>query len=196
MTCIVAIKHNGTIYMGADSAGSEVGGIAIRTRSDEKVFVADGFIIGFAGSFRLGQLLRYSLTVPEQSSKQDDMLFMVDTFIDSIRYMLREKGVLSKESETEYQCGEFIVGYRGNIYMIEGDFQVACPIEDYMAAGSGDQAALGALYATEDMGIEPENRIRIALEAAQEYSLGVREPFNILKFENSSVNQTATTQET
>lgn len=181
MTCIVALKHEGKIFMGADSAGSD--GYTIRSRSDEKVFANDKFLIGYCGSYRIGQILQYSFSPPEQSIKQDDMTFMVDTFIDHVRILMREKGTLKKDNEEESHGGPFIVGYNGELYSIDEDFQVGKYFDDYATAGSGEQTAMGALYAMKDLDITPENKIRVALEAAAEYCVGVREPFLILKQE-------------
>lgn len=48
-----------------------------------------------------------------------------------------------------------------------------------MAVGCGDQIARGALYGTQMQ--PPKERIRIALEAAERFSAGVRGPFIILE---------------
>ena len=59
MTCIVGLVHEGVVYIGGDSAG--VGGMSLTVRADEKVFQNGEFLMGFTTSFRMGQLLRYSL---------------------------------------------------------------------------------------------------------------------------------------
>ena len=190
MTCIVALQHRGDIYVGGDSAGIDEDSSEIRTRADEKVFVkccdsvrAQMMIIGFAGSFRVGQLLRYALEVPEHSKNKSDMEYLVVDLIDSIRSMQKDKGAMTKIDELEEHDSEFIIGYKGEIYVIESDFQVGRPVENYAAVGSGAQAALGAMYATQNMKMSPENRVTLALSASAEYSPGVREPFSVIKLE-------------
>lgn len=183
MTCVVGIEHEGDVYIGADSAGVEEYSLAICGRADEKVFLSESgeFIMGFAGSFRIGQLLRYALTEPEQSVKKDDMAYMVTDFVDAVRTMQKEKGSMSKTDELEAHDAAFLVGYKGKLYCIESDFQVGRPIEGYAAIGCGGQIALGAMYATRTSNMTPEERIELALEAAAEYSAGVRGPFLVLK---------------
>lgn len=183
MTCIVGLEHNGVVYIGGDSAGVETWSLAICGRADEKVFVTDSgeFIMGFCGSFRIGQLLRYALTPPEQSQKKDDMAYMVVDFVDAVRVMQKEKGSMKKENELEEHDAAFLVGYRGKLYCIETDFQVGRPMEGYAAVGCGAQIALGAMFATRNSNLAPENRIELALTAAAEYSAGVRGPFLVLK---------------
>lgn len=185
MTCIVGLEHEGTIYIGGDSAGVESWSLAICGRADEKVFINDSgeFVMGFCGSFRIGQLLRYALTPPDQPSKKEDMAYMVTDFVDAVRAMQKEKGALTKENEVEEHNASFLVGYNGKLYVIESDFQVGRPIEGYASVGCGAQIALGAMYATRNSAMAPEERITLALQAATEYSAGVRPPFHIVKLE-------------
>lgn len=185
MTCIVALEHEGAVYIGGDSAGVESMSLAICTRADEKVFLTENgeFIMGFCGSFRIGQLLRYALVPPEQSAKKDDMGYMVTDFIDAVRLVQKDKGSMKKENELEEQDAGFIVGYRGKLYVVESDFQVGRPTEDYAAVGCGAQIALGALYATKKSRLKPEERITLALQAATEYSAGVRAPYVVLRLD-------------
>jgi len=185
MTCIVGLEHEGTVYIGGDSAG--VAEYDICTRSDEKVFFNDEVLMGFTSSFRMGQLLRYAFTVPEQSNKKEDMAYLVTDFVDAIRLCYREKGFIKKENEQE-EGGTFLLGYRGHLYVIEGDFQVGKPGEGYAAVGCGANIALGAMYASQSWK-DPELRIRTALEAAVAHSAGVRPPFTVLKLESVSTVQ-------
>ena len=159
--------------------------LAICGRADEKVFVTvdKDFAMGFCGSFRIGQLLRYALVTPDQGEKKDDMTYMVVDFIDAVRAMQKDKGSMKKENELEEHDAAFIVGYKGKLYVVETDYQVGRPIENYAAVGCGAQIALGALFATKHAQMKPEDRIGLALAAAVEYSAGVRPPFHIVKLE-------------
>lgn len=183
MTCIVGLEQDGIVYIGGDSAGVEAYSLAICGRADEKVFVTESgeFIMGFCGSFRIGQLLRYALSPPEQSQKKDDMAYMVTDFIDAVRAMQKDKGSMKKENELEEHDAAFLVGYKGRLYVVESDFQVGRPIENYAAVGCGAQIALGAMFATRNSGLAAPNRIELALTAAAEYSAGVRGPFLVLQ---------------
>lgn len=191
MTCIIGIVEDDVIYLGGDSA--EVGGEAmtICSRSDEKVFIVDGeeFAMGFCGSFRGGQLLRYAFDPPEQSKHKSDMAYMVTDFVDAVRAMQKDRGFLKRENEIEEHDCVFIVGYRSKLYVVDSDFQVGCPLGNFTAVGSGSQVALGALYATVDSDKTPEERITLALEAAAEFNIGVRKPFHIVKLEPQAEEQ-------
>jgi ATP-dependent protease HslVU (ClpYQ) peptidase subunit len=174
MTCIVGLLDNNNIYMGGDSAG--VGGYSLRIRKDEKVFINGEFIFGFTSSFRMGQLLRYSLKPPKRYQDIDIYSFMVNDFINSVRQCLKDGGYAEKDKERE-SGGTFLVGYQGRLFEISDDYQVAEVLDNFTSCGCGFDLALGSLYSTE--GQKPEERVLIALEAAEKFSAGVRAPFNI-----------------
>lgn len=179
MTCIVGLVQDGKMCMGGDSAG--VSGYDIKTRADPKVFIFDNrFIIGFTTSFRMGQLLRFSLKSPEQPAEQKDYEYMCTGFIDAVRKCFSDGGYMKKENVRE-EGGNFLVGYRGVLYEVQGDFQVAINADPYSAVGCGEPYAYGSLFATAALGLPPEKRIRRALEAAAHFSSGVCPPFIILK---------------
>ena len=185
MTCIIGLEHEGTIYIGGDSAGVEESSLGICTRADEKVFITDSedMIVGFSGSFRIGQLLRYALTLPTQKVGQEDMSYLVTDFIDAVRTMQKDKGSMKKENELEEHSSAFVIGFNKKLYVVESDFQVGQPLENYTAVGCGADIALGAMYATRDAKMSPEERIQLALSASAEYSAGVRGPFKVIKLE-------------
>ena len=177
MTCIVGLVHDGDVYIGGDSAG--VAGLSLSIRADEKVFGNGPFIMGFTTSFRMGQLLRYKFAPPAQTVHQNDMEYMVTSFIDACRQCFAGNGFGDKDATIG---GNFLVGYKGKLYNIEGDYQVGVPKASFDAVGCGSDLALGAMYATE--GMPPEKRIHAALAAASTFSAGVAPPFTILKLES------------
>jgi len=185
MTCIVGLEHQGAVYVGADSSEVDIESMAAATRSDTKVFLAgEGrFVIGFSGSWRVGQLLRYALKIPQQPADKDDMAFMVTNFVDAVRTVQKKKGTMKKENEVEESDSDFVVGYRGKVYVVRADLAVARTVHDFGAVGSGEQVALGAMHATRNRRIFPETRIKMALAAASEFCAGVRPPFHIVKLE-------------
>lgn len=188
MTCIAGIVEGDKIWMGSDSAG--VGDLDLRIRVDDKIFIRDKFIFGYCGSFRMGQLLRFSMEVPcndvylasedKMIKLKDDYEFMCTNFIEEVRTTFKEGGY-SKIEHNEDTGGDFLVGYNGNLYSIESDFQVGMVKENYNSVGCGAPFALGALKIMEkNKKLKPEERILNSLEVAQEFSAGVRGPFKII----------------
>lgn len=176
MTCIVALKHRETIFMGCDSAG--VGWLSRQNRVDPKIYrIGDSMLIGFTTSFRMGQLLGYSLTIPHHHPDVSIEKWMVTAFIDAVRTTLKNGGWAEKEREQE-RGGCFLVAYRGRIFEIQSDYQVAERAEPFGAVGCGEDLALGALHATQKLR-DPRRRVEMALEAAAAFSAGVHPPFRI-----------------
>lgn len=174
MTCIVGLVDKGDVYIGGDSAG--IAGLSISIRADEKVFGNGAFVFGFTSSFRMGQLLRYKFSPPDQTVYQTDMEYMVTTFVDTARQCFSANGFGDKEAT---MGGNFLVGYKGKLYNVQGDYQVGVPAIAFDAVGCGSDLALGAMFANEDL--RPEDRIEQALSAASTFSAGVEPPFTILK---------------
>lgn len=164
--------------MGGDSAATD--DTAITLRADQKVFILKNrFIIGFTTSFRMGQLLRFSLAVPLQKKSQNDFQFMCTTFINAVKKCFK-KGDFGETKEG----GEFLVGYRGNIYKIQEDFQVEKSLDNYSAVGAGEDYALGSFFSTDALDIKPEDRVFCALKAAAKFSINVRGPFYFYRLAN------------
>lgn len=176
MTCIAGVAHQGKVYVGGDSAG--LAGWDLVSRADEKVFAIGEFVFGFTDSFRMGQLLRYSLAPP--SINQDACLerYMATDFVDAVRECLRKGGYARKTNEAE-AGGQFLVGVRGRLFAVHEDYQVAESRDGYDAIGCGHAYAKGALAVTEDQ--PPEKRLRAALSVAERHSGGVRGPFVLVK---------------
>jgi ATP-dependent protease HslVU (ClpYQ) peptidase subunit len=179
VTCIVGFMHNGKVIIGGDSAG--VCKLDISIRNDPKVFINGPTIMGFTSSFRMGQLLHHKLKVPKQPKKMDDYKFMCTLFVDAVRKCLKAGGY-AKEHNGEEEAGTFLVGYKGQLYKVDCDYQVAIQSAPYDSVGCGEQLALGALAALQEAGktgLSPMHKVELALRAAQQYSAGVREPFII-----------------
>lgn len=176
MTCIVAVKDRkrNRIIMGGDSAA--VSGHLSGTIRDAKIFKRGPYLIGNTGSFRVGQILRYDMQMPEPGEQDETMAFMVTAFVESLRRRMVELAVSQRKDNVD-RGGNFLVAIRDRIFHIYEDFQVNERMEDYDAAGSGMEVALGALYATPAR--DAEKRLRTALEAADHYGSHVRPPFSI-----------------
>lgn len=175
MTAIVGLVHDGTVHLGGDSAG--VGGYSLTVRADVKVFTTGPYVMGFTTSFRMGQLLRYSLDAPPPPQDAASLdRFMATTFIDAVRECLKAGGWAKKSDERE-EGGNFLVGVQGRLFEIQSDYQIALAADEYAAVGCGYELALGALFATARSRMAPEKRLRVALDAAERFSAGVRGPF-------------------
>lgn len=174
MTCIVGLVEGNAVYMGGDSAG--VAGYDLCVRDDRKVFRNGPMVFGFTTSFRMGQLLQHALTIPDHDPRVPLEKFMVTTFMAAVRKCLKNNGWAEKKNEQE-RGGVFLVGYKGRLFRVEGDYQIGLPVDGFDACGCGEAFAIGVLCATPSMA--PRERVRLALDTAERRSAGVRAPFHI-----------------
>jgi ATP-dependent protease HslVU (ClpYQ) peptidase subunit len=179
VTCIVGLAKDGEVTIGGDSAGSNNWQLTVR--KDAKVFPNGDFLIGAGTSFRMIQLLRYSLIPPVYEKPLHDnpeylSCYMATSFVDSVRECLKNGGWAKKEAEQE-SGGVFLVGFQGRLFCINSDYQVEETLCGYNAIGDGDDVALGSLYTTGEF--MPHNRVELALQAAEYHCSTVRGPFII-----------------
>jgi hypothetical protein len=190
MTIIVGVVEDGTVYMGGDRAALDVNGYDLITNGDTKVFHNANnrdFIMGVSGSPRVKQVLRYKLGSEEfplvsPTPEEDLQAYMSTTFVEAARAVLEAGGSKISEAGRESIESSFLVGIRGAMFQVFGDFYVQSPYYPYAAAGSGDNNALGVLFALEKTNVtmSPVDRVRLALEAAHEFNAGCRPPFDIV----------------
>jgi hypothetical protein len=176
MTCIAGVVGDDKqVYIGGDSAGAA--GWTITTRADAKVFRRGAYVFGFTSSFRMGQLIRYSLELPDPPARGIDR-FMATTFVDKLRQALKDGGFAKTENGVE-TGGTFLVGVLGRLYRVESDFQVGESRDGFDAVGCGQQEALGALYVLQRIGsaLTPRKRLLLALQATAHQNGGVAPPF-------------------
>jgi ATP-dependent protease HslVU (ClpYQ) peptidase subunit len=194
MTAVVAIEHQGRVWLGADSAGVDNTSMAISTRLDRKIFWNNGYLIGFAGSFRAGQIVKHKFEMPafppeflpqnacpeimpEKICLKDlpeNLLIKVENFfatdfIETVQLAFSEAGWTKSDDDSF----TMIVCVGPYMITVEDDLQIAIE-SDYVAVGSGAPVALGALAVLKG---KPETRIMKALEIASKHNAGVRSPF-------------------
>ncbi len=184
MTVIAALVQDNIIYMGGDSAS--VGNYDINVMSTPKVFINGPFLIGFAGSWRFGQLLQYNFQPPRPSwiGDNDPMRFMVTKVVPALRECFKDGG-LAQTVEGQEFGGRCLIGYAGHLYYFESDYHVNEPLDGFIAVGIGAQIAHGAMFASSQVP-NPWKRVRTALEASERFNGGVRGPFTLLALDGDT----------
>lgn len=182
MTCVVAIKTKNKIIIGADSASAD-NNYSIIGRKDKKIFKKQNMVFAFSGSFRMGQIIQFSMKIPKHDRKKSDFEYICTDIISSIQKAFKTNGFDGEdEHKRKENDGLLIIIYNKNIYVIDCDFQVALYETSYASIGSGSDIAMGSLYTTECLGnIEPKNRAELALLASAKFCTAVREPFYIIE---------------
>lgn len=209
MTCVVGYAMHGRAWIGADalSGGDDGWHVRImRTPKVARIAVAPGkgqpegipLVLGFTSSWRMGQILQTAAGFGEletpplvvgdpQAHRHAVWRWMVTQFVEAARGAMKRGGYAEVKDSRE-SGGEFLVGVRGVLFQVGSDYQATEPLLVYDAVGAGARVALGALFALTSMGAKdgegndfpPEDYIRVALEAAQEFNGAVRGPFTIV----------------
>lgn len=179
MTCIVGLVEGGTVWVGGDSAGVDPWH-QMDIIAGRKVFRNGAMLIGYTTSFRMGQLLQHSLTLPLHHPETPIEKYLATEFLDAVRTCYATHGFIKKTHERE-EGGTFLVAYRGRLFMVQDDHAVIECASGYAACGSGWMVALGALHATGQL--KGEDRVRKALSAAEGHISSVRGPFHIESIE-------------
>jgi ATP-dependent protease HslVU (ClpYQ) peptidase subunit len=175
LTCVIGAIDKGTVTIGADSAGSD--GYQLAIRADPKVaLIGTQFVMGFCGSFRAWQIIRFNFAPPEYRRGPLDK-YMSTTFVEALRRCLLDGGVTEKKDNVEELPANFLVGVRGRLFQIENDMQVGESVHPYDAIGCGAQVALGAMHARKEGSVRA--RILAALKASSTFSEGVRPPYRL-----------------
>ncbi len=180
MTAIAGLVHGGKVWIGGDSAATNAHWMQ-SIREDAKVFRVGEFLFGTSGSIRLKNILRYTFTAPTPLEGNACVAYLIRQFIPGLRAAYREAGALHADSGVEAMHGQMLIGWRGNLYGVESDFQVYKIANEmpFDAIGCGSELALGSLWTTQEMDLTPEVRLTWSLQAAERFSAGVRGPFVI-----------------
>lgn len=176
MTCVAGIARASQVWIGADSAASTDDLIATRT---PKVFRLGELLVGFAGGYRAAQVLRFGIELPEHDPRLSSVEWLSTIFVDALRSAHRRSGVMRSEAGLDLNTTAFLIGYRGGLYDLDGEYAVT-EVSDYAAIGDGAAVALGSLATTPRI-LKPVRRLELALAASEKHCPSVRGPFLILK---------------
>jgi len=176
MTCIVGIVRGSTVWLGGDSAATR-GDLAQVIIGDPKVVVRNDVAIGVVGSPKVLNAVAHGITGFPTQHNADDKDHVVGTLVPFLQAELAERGCVDKKGMMPTSA--LLVGYRAQLYVIHGNFQVITPSMGFHALGTGADVAIGSLLTTRGAR-DPRRRIHAALEAAAIGNAGVRPPFRIV----------------
>jgi len=172
MSCAIGIVNKDGVWIGSDSAATTSDG-EIRPFIAKKIFRNGKYLFAYIGSVRGGQIL-----YPAYFKPPKDISLLIDDIIDQCQ----EKGCLGVDQEYQTQVHKcnYLVGYKGKLYEILVDFQLN-EVLNYTSVGSGAPYAFGSLHTTGKSKLNPEQRIKLALNAAAKFDTATAPPFVIEK---------------
>lgn len=178
MTIVVGLADRGSIWFGADSRAED--DCSGRILAQPKIWRSRDYLIGISGSIRASNIIKHTVTLPPAPERSHHR-HVVLTIVPAIREALRAAGYRTRTrsgSGGEDSDADILIGFRGRVFVIDGEFQAQRAIGGFDAIGSGAGPALGALHATPTL--PPRARVLRALEAAELYGVGCRRPWKVL----------------
>jgi ATP-dependent protease HslVU (ClpYQ) peptidase subunit len=135
------------VYMAGDGIGVGSDG-SVQPRRNKKVFTTGEFVIGYAGSYRVGQVIEHQFVPPSLDRSSGSLQsYMVSFFIPALmEAMANHSGVASDDASNPFGAN-LLVGVRGMLFGIESDYQVSEPDSKFWAIGAGADLCLGAMSA-------------------------------------------------
>lgn len=168
MTCVAGLRKGNNIYLACDS---ETTWGMNKHNGGSKIFRKGEALFAFSGLCAVPHALEHRLAVPEVP-ENDEIKWINVYLLDAIRKTLKEVNLYQdKSSEDSCMNAVAIVGWRSHLFTLDPVLSVMPCLNNYIALGSGGDVAMGALYATEGQGAE--KRLTTAVQAAQEWSVGV-----------------------
>ena len=151
MSVVIGIKSLSGLMFGADNCVSR-GSMRFKA-VNQKIFVKNNILFGSVGRFPTGQLIKHNFDfdkynpLPIVDHTKD---YLVSHLAPALRKELVEYGMSETQNSTvSLDKTELLIGINGKIFVMGSDFSIVEYINhdkcSYMAIGSGEQFALGAL---------------------------------------------------
>lgn len=170
--------------MACDSAASNPNGDVLKLSTPKIIKKVDSdnneLLIGVTGSMRGIQLLEYQWTLPERSVCISDKEYIIVDIVNSIKDLFITHCYGIKQEEQELQDDQFMIGYKGEIYLLDTNYQIITTQNDYAAIGAGAPYAFGFMYSERGFGfVDYEKIVSGAVEVACEFCNSCCEPINV-----------------
>lgn len=191
MTCIVALEHDHGVVLGSDSF---LGDSSIRDQISRPKFFTKGpgFLIAFSGGLRGAQLVEHGVTFRKIRNNEDEEAYLVTEVSKKLHDLFSKRGAnIEDNGFVDTHDAEFLVVINKKIFIIQDDYSVVRSKHRFAAVGAGQNFALGALAfmekyvrdsaTTVSKTLSNRERVRLALEAAAEFSPQVCDPFYIVE---------------
>lgn len=168
MTCIVALTDGKDVHMAGDLMAHN--GFTGNVLDKSKVFIKEGFIVGYTTSFRMGQILEYAWTPPSKKESQTEDSYIYIDIVNSFREVFSQNGYGNKDG-IEDHSGEFIFGYKGRLFLHQQNYSIL-ESNSFVATGSGGYHAEAAIATMLKHGVyegEYECLLGSAIEVASSF---------------------------
>lgn len=179
MTCIVAFKTNDKIYMGSDSQW--ISGNSITPIDTPRMFFREfdhkKMLIGTSATPSYSNLM-LDIELPNINKKEDFLKYLRQNVCTQLRNYAYEYGLTVVEGGETMVSGELLIGFEGELYIIDGTITPHHIDSNIYSIGFGLYEAIGAMEILSELSdITPEEKINRALTISAKYNVGVDGPF-------------------
>lgn len=182
MTVLLAVVEGGVVHLAADGVASVHGGAHTMRPLPGGKFVAwsepEPMAIGVCGAYRVTQELRYRWAPPDVRAEKATDRAVAATLISLQAHLFADDLkplIVDDDGDLE---AEFLVAFRGRVFLVFGDFAFLERRGGFAALGSGMDVGMGALFASK--GRAPKDRLTVALQACADVREEIRGPWEFV----------------
>lgn len=185
MTCIIGIKENGKVWLGSDKLCSSGNGFKFLSKDLKQEYIywndKKEFLIGLAGNPRIANLLFCNNKISGKPLTDDPLKNIVNYLIPELQNILKNNECYMKYDDGSQKTDSWlIIGYKGGFFIVDPQFFVYEPIDNFCSIGSGSKIALGCLEILDELDYTPEQKIETTMKIVSKYITSVSEEFDIL----------------
>lgn len=176
MTCIVGLVSGDSVFLGGDRAATD-GGLNRTIIKEPKVFARGDIGFGVCGLPKVMDVVQHAIEFPPFSGG-DDKGYLVSIVVPTLREGLKKYECTETSKSGQQFHGAMLIGFRGRLYQLEGNFQLVESSKGFDAVGSGQEPALGSLRHTKG---KARDRLIEALTVSADNNAGVAAPFDVIE---------------
>lgn len=159
MSIVIALKEKSIVYMASDTLACTDTGHSFYHFPKVWKTNNENIIIGGVGSARMVETVRFGFPYDYDTPSRDTIAAWI---LD----------IISKNEIKENDGFSFIVAGNGKAFVATNNGFVL-EIDKYEAIGSGRDLAMGALTISEQMNLQPEERLHRVVQAVMTYDINV-----------------------
>jgi hypothetical protein len=180
MTLVAGVISGNKVILVGDRSALDPEDLSVESITQKKVFKRGELVFGGAESFRMLQLLEHVFEPPVLDTDNVPR-YLVTKFVPELRELMTDNG-FNESGDEASPPGPLLVGARGRLFLIQGDYAVLESTDVFNAIGLGKTAFFGAMRALDAAvpEIAPYYRLMTAIEASAASTFAVTSPFDMV----------------
>lgn len=186
MTCIIGIKEKGKVWMGSDKLLSFSNGYGKEVFKEIKqgyIYYNQSkeFLVGLAGNPRIANIIFCNNKFSGEPLTETPLYNIINIIVPKIQELLKNNECYMKYDDGSQKTDSWlIIGHKEKLFVVDPQFFVYEPINDFCSVGSGRMVALGCLEVLDDLDYTSEQKIEKTMKIVSKHISSVSEEFDIL----------------